>query len=207
MPKPVASAPCPSLPILEPARSLLFSPENSWLLVAPRSVAFQAGCPLGRPHPWGHPSRAPGVSALNRLLPSPTLSPRRLDPLRQEPAIHRNRLPGHKRGCIARQEDRAPHQFIHVAYPPSTGIVCPVTKEDASLARKIAHPTSSSTLPTRPIGVRPIIEEMRAGMSSALAFSGVRNTPGAIAFTRTPCVAHSHARLLVSICTPALLAE
>src|ERR1035437_9287655 len=90
--------------------------------------------------------------------------------------------------------------------PPSTGIVWPVTKEDASLARKIAHPTSSSTLPTRPIGVRAIIEEMRAGISSALVFSGVRNTPGAIAFTRTPCVAHSQARLLVSMCTPALLA-
>src|ERR1035438_8503914 len=90
--------------------------------------------------------------------------------------------------------------------PPSTAIVCPVTNEAASLARKIAHPTSSPTLPTRPIGVRPIIEEMRVGISSALAFSGVRNTPGAIAFTRTPCVAHSQARLLVSMCTPALLA-
>src|ERR1035441_504934 len=41
-----------------------------------------------------------------------------LDPLGQEPAIHRNRLAGHKRRSVARQEDRTPHQFIHVAHAP-----------------------------------------------------------------------------------------
>src|SRR5205085_2061489 len=38
--------------------------------------------------------------------------------------------------------------------PPSTNRMCPFTNDDASLARKIAAPCSSSTLPQRPAGVR-----------------------------------------------------
>ena len=46
----------------------------------------------------------------------------------------------------------APHK--HAVIPPSTNKICPLTKLDASEAKKIAAPTSSPTSPQRPIGVR-----------------------------------------------------
>src|SRR6185436_14764756 len=91
--------------------------------------------------------------------------------------------------------------------PPSTTIVSPVTNDDACEPRKIAAPTSSSTRPVRPIGVLEASAAARSGISSTFEFIGVRNTPGAIALTRTPCLAHSLARHSVSIRTPALLAQ
>ena len=55
-----------------------------------------------------------------------------------------------------------------------------------------------------------VLDEMAAflsGRSSTCELSGVRKKPGAMAFTRMLCLAHSHARLSVSIFTAALLQE
>jgi hypothetical protein len=49
----------------------------------------------------------------------------------------------------------------------------------------MAAPASSSTLPKRFIGVRWSSSRPRSDSSISLALSGVRNTPGAIAFTQT----------------------
>src|SRR5262249_45378426 len=71
----------------------------------------------------------------------------------------------------------------------------------------MAAPTSSSTLPMRPIGVFEEIAAFRSGRSSTCEFRGVRKKPGAMALTRTLYLAHSLARLSVSILTAALLQE
>lgn len=42
----------------------------------------------------------------------------------------------------------------HATQPPSTAIVCPVTQFAASDAKNKTAPTTSSTSPTRPIGIR-----------------------------------------------------
>src|SRR5260370_41742580 len=90
--------------------------------------------------------------------------------------------------------------------PPSTTRISPVTKAEASLARKIADPTSSTVFPNRPIGVRISSSLPRSLSSSSFWFSAVRKTPGAIAFTVTPCELHSTASDFVSAPTAALLA-
>src|SRR5262249_18530038 len=46
--------------------------------------------------------------------------------------------------------------------PPSIGMMAPVTKDAASLASHRTAPTSSSGLPNRPIGVRPMIDLARS---------------------------------------------
>src|ERR1700682_6428032 len=86
-------------------------------------------------------------------------------------------------------------------------MVWPVTNPDDSDARKIAAPTNSSTRPIRPMGVFADIAAFRSGRRTTCEFSGVRKNPGAIAFTRILCLAHSLARLSVNILTPALLHE
>ena len=50
---------------------------------------------------------------------------------------------------------KAPHRSVQ---PPSTATVWPTTNDEASLARKTSAPFSSSSRPTRPIGVRRSIQ-------------------------------------------------
>ena len=87
------------------------------------------------------------------------------------------------------------------------GRVMPVTKRAASEARKTAAPASSSTLPKRPMGVRARNSFPRSELSSRFMLSSVRKTPGAMALTQTPCLAHSMASDCVSERTADLLAE
>src|SRR6266700_2310788 len=86
--------------------------------------------------------------------------------------------------------------------PPSTASTCPVTKLAASEARNTAAPTSSSRFPNRRIGVRTRNSSPRPVPSSNPAFRSVRKTPGAIALTHTPYLAHSTARVFVRDATP-----
>ena len=44
--------------------------------------------------------------------------------------------------------------YYHATQPPSTAMVCPVTQFAASDAKNKTAPTTSSTSPTRPIGIR-----------------------------------------------------
>src|ERR1700681_742996 len=90
--------------------------------------------------------------------------------------------------------------------PPSTGSTWPVTKLAASEARNTTAPPSSSSFPNLFIGVRSRNSRPRSVPSSRVAFRSVRKTPGAIAFTQTPDLAHSIARDFVSEATAALLA-
>src|ERR1700704_3448799 len=90
--------------------------------------------------------------------------------------------------------------------PPSTANTWPVTKLAASDDRNTAAPPSSSSLPNLFIGVRIRNSRPRSVPSSRAAFRSVRKTPGAIALTQTPNVAHSTASDLVSEATAALLA-
>ena len=57
------------------------------------------------------------------------------------------------------------------------------------------------------MGVRKRNSCPRGVPSNSFSFRAVRNTPGAIAFTQTPCGAHSMASDFVREATPALLAE
>src|SRR6266851_2569755 len=91
--------------------------------------------------------------------------------------------------------------------PPSTTSNWPVTKLAASEARNTAAPTNSSSLPKRFIGVRKRYSLPRSVPSRSAELRSVRNTPGAIALTQTPWLAHSIASDLVKDATAALLAE
>jgi len=71
----------------------------------------------------------------------------------------------------------------------------------------MAAPPSSSTFPNRRIGVRSRNSLPRSVPFSKAAFRSVGKTPGAMAFTQTPDVAHSRASDLVSEATAALLAQ
>src|SRR5690606_21385847 len=82
------------------------------------------------------------------------------------------------------------HTPLQALNPPSTNIVSPETKPDASLSRKINVPVSSAGLPKRPNAVlltnrcaRSVYDPL--GLVSNVRFCSVRNTPGAIPFTRT----------------------
>src|SRR5260370_26943106 len=59
----------------------------------------------------------------------------------------------------------------------------------------------------RHIGVLAEMAALRSGRSRTCEFNGVRKKPGAIALTRILYLAHSLAKLSVSILTPALLHE
>src|SRR5215831_19666661 len=99
------------------------------------------------------------------------------------------------------------HWFTPLARnPPSTTIISPVTKLAASEARKIAAPASSSTFPNRFIGELSSNSRPRSVSSSNFRFRSVRKKPGAIAFTQTPCGAHSIASDFVRAPMAALLA-
>ena len=59
-----------------------------------------------------------------------------------------------RRGTSPRPTDRRGDWGYHATQPPSTAMVCPVTQFAASDARNKTAPTTSSTSPTRPIGIR-----------------------------------------------------
>src|SRR5262249_37508999 len=86
--------------------------------------------------------------------------------------------------------------------PPSTASSWPVTNVEASDARYTAAPTSSSRRPNRFIGVLTRNSWPR-GPSRSVAFRSVLTTPGPIAFTDTPWLAHSTASARVRPATPA----
>jgi hypothetical protein len=82
----------------------------------------------------------------------------------------------------------------------------PVTKDEASLARKSAAPTISSGSAIRFCSVAPAAASRKPGTFSAPRIMSVMNGPGASAFTRTPSEAHSAAIVFVSWSSAALLA-
>ena len=68
---------------------------------------------------------------------------------------------------------RIGHGQSEAVMPPSTKSVWPLTKLEASEARKIAAPTSSSTSPQRPAGVRLASQAENSGSPTSAALSGV----------------------------------
>jgi hypothetical protein len=73
-----------------------------------------------------------------------------------------------------------------IEYPPSTGIVVPITKSDACDATNTAVPAISSRSPQRLAGVRARIMSLKAewfGSSRMAALMLVVIHPGAIALT------------------------
>jgi len=94
--------------------------------------------------------------------------------------------------------------------PPSTTRACPVTKLDASDARKSSAPTSSLGAPIRRRHVRSR-SRSRKGSSRPTAFSlspsVFENGPGTIAFDRTPCGPQNDATYRVKANNAAFPAE
>ena len=72
---------------------------------------------------------------------------------------------GHHRCGPCREHCCAAHQTTTVI-PPSTKIVCPLTKFDPSEASHTAGPARSWTVPHRWAGVRPRIHELKASSST-----------------------------------------
>src|SRR4029079_10758641 len=77
--------------------------------------------------------------------------------------------------------------------PPSTKSRLPVTKDEASEARKTTAPAISVSSPHRPIGIFATNAAYFSGSFISGRFISVPNGPGQIALTVTPCVAHSSA--------------
>src|SRR6185369_6684595 len=135
---------------------------------------------------------------------------------KQKGADNPTKIPGSRwlrfrtgKSRLFRDAGRIHYWFTPLAKnPPSTASTCPVTKLAASDAKNTAAPTNSSTSPKRPMGVRArnSLERGEPPVTSE-RLSSVINTPGAIAFTHTPCFAHSIAKDLVKEATAALLAE
>ena len=71
--------------------------------------------------------------------------------------------------------------------PPSTTSTSPVTKLAARRRGTPPRRQAPRACPKRFIGVRTWNSRPRSVPSSRFWFSGVRNTPGAIALTQTPC--------------------
>jgi hypothetical protein len=88
--------------------------------------------------------------------------------------------------------------------PPSTTMVSPVTKLEASEARKSSGPTSSLGLPTRFMGERPLAQSRKPGMPKRPAVISLGNHPGAMALTRTPRLPQLDARWRVRLTTAPL---
>jgi len=89
--------------------------------------------------------------------------------------------------------------------PPSTAIVCPVTKLEASLARNNRGPFNSEGLPTRAIGASLTKRSRNSGTANQPAVISLGNQPGAMALTRTLRSAQLAARLRVRLITAPLL--
>ena len=83
-------------------------------------------------------------------------------------------------------------------YPPSTSTVCPVTKSDALLARKIAVPTMSSGSAILPRGIISSIAFFNTGSFFKCGTISVYVAVGASAFTLIPYFAHSYASTFTS---------
>src|SRR5215475_3561428 len=99
------------------------------------------------------------------------------------------------------------HDLLYcVTYPPSTVIVCPVTKEAASEQSQTTASATSSEAPTRPMGSLARRRALSSGLRKPRAIIGVWITPGQMQFTRIPCCAYSNAAVFVSPTTPCLLA-
>src|SRR5690606_11521918 len=79
----------------------------------------------------------------------------------------------------------------HAVQPPSTGRTAPVTKLEASEARKTAAPLSSTGSPVRPSGVRRSRLRRKSGCWASTPGGG--KAPGERAFTRMPKGARWHA--------------
>src|SRR4051794_28869451 len=91
-----------------------------------------------------------------------------------------------------------------VVTPPSTTIVCPVMKVEASEARYATAPAISSGSPMRRSGV-PAVRRLRlSGSSHSARAKSVLTRPGATQLTRTPFGPHSPARLRHSAKSAAL---
>lgn len=76
--------------------------------------------------------------------------------------------------------------FAVAVIPPFTNSVCPLTKLLACDDRNTAAPTSSSTLPQRPCGVRFCNHVVNSGSATSAAFNGVSKYPGAMALQFSP---------------------
>src|SRR4029079_13642427 len=79
--------------------------------------------------------------------------------------------------------------------PPSTTIVCPVMKVEASEARYATAPAISSGSPIRRSGVLAVRRLRLSGSSHSARAKSVLTRPGATQSTRTPFGPHSPARL------------
>ena len=92
-----------------------------------------------------------------------------------------------------------PYQIV---YPPSITSTLPVTKLEALEAKNKAGPFISEGLPNLPRGVNE--HHPLPYLGKTLSTRGVLIYPGAIALTLILYFAHSAAKDLVSIITPAL---
>src|SRR5581483_9135066 len=120
--------------------------------------------------------------------------PGRADGTRPEAALVQERLDA------VEDEERRARLRHHADWPPSTMIVCPVTKSEAAEARKTTAPFRSSGPPKRRSGM---CSRYGSGFSSSRTlFMSVGNQPGAIAFTVMPCCAHLVAKSRVNETTP-----
>src|SRR3954471_5821240 len=90
--------------------------------------------------------------------------------------------------------------------PPSTTRTWPVTKAAKGDASHVAAQPISCGSPTRPAGWRRASTRSSRAARSAAGMSSCGNSPGAIAFTRTPSGAHSTASDFVRLTTPAFAA-
>src|SRR2546425_11517361 len=105
-----------------------------------------------------------------------------------------------------RDGDRSALLCYWAEAPPSTAMVCPVTKEAASEHSHTTASATSSGFPLRPAGSAIIICSSTGRWCVTRSTIGVWITPGHTAFTRTPDLAYSNAAVLVSPTTPCLLA-
>src|SRR5712691_3267134 len=89
--------------------------------------------------------------------------------------------------------------------PPSTSRLDPVTSPAAGEARKTTAEATSSTVPSRPNGMRSSTHLRNTGSSKNGLVSGVVTKVGAIETTRTPLDASSTAIALVNPSTACLV--
>src|ERR1700759_2336926 len=90
-----------------------------------------------------------------------------------------------------------------VRYPPSTAMVLPVMYDAASVHKNSAAPAQSWGIPGRPSGVwKPISISITSGMSMAGAVIRGLISPGAMALTRIPSLAHRRDRFIVKAIRP-----
>src|SRR5882724_470280 len=160
------------------------------LLVAPEAIR------LGKVRQYGG-RRIEGGTLLN-LAPLAGRG-RRAAPGERVPDQRRSRLAErapHPDPLPARAgRGSAPSYVAAVVTPPSTTMVWPVMKVEASEARYATAPAISSGSPIRRSGV-PAVRRLRlSGSSHSARAKSVLTRPGATQLTRTPFGPHSPARL------------